>query len=408
MISKISTGIFSRIRSRKLGFGMVAMLGFAMIPTGTIAESSKAKFGQIAVGSAYNVHNNVWGSANGFQQIFADDENGLPAGWTFSWSQPQTIVVSYPHINFGQTPNNALSTTDQLPVQLKFVKDLRVDMAYRSQIDGKGNLSFDIWIHNGYPIRPDNIRTELMVWMNSTNNMVPGRGSYPIEMVVIDGEAYKLWANTDNSYIALVRENGGIADFDGSVNLGAVLAYLLETEHLNKTDWLGSIPFGQEVMVGEGGTTISRYDAYVNRWVLPAGERLNPTSGKIKGKVKLTKSKPSTASEMVPFDTSQRWDVPKTKKRINRSYFFNQVSAGDRVKVSIYLRGSRNAPLVVNIRQGKKNLVLNNFPVAPENWRHLVVDLGELTREAQLEVRVRFGGGDAHWVEFGDVALYTY
>lgn len=377
-------------------------------PTCVMAQSTADKFGKIAVGSAYNIHNNVWGTATGSQQIFADDQKGLPAGWTFSWTQPQTIVVSYPHINFGQSPSDSLSTTDQLPVQLKFSKDLMVDMAYHSQIDGKGNLSFDIWIHHGFPVKQSNIRTELMVWMNSVNNMVPGRGSHPIESVDIDGEAFELWANTDNSYIALVRENRS-ADFDGKVNLGAVLSYLVKTEHLDKNDWLGSIPFGQEIMVGTGGTTLNRYDTYINQWRVPEGERLDFTSRKIKSrKVTLTKSNTNTSNEMVPFDSSQRWDVPNTSRRINHSFFFNQVSAGEHIKASIYLRGSRNAPVVINIRQGTKNLVLNKFPIAPESWRHLVVDLGELNNGTELEIRVRFGDADAHWVEFGDVALYAY
>jgi hypothetical protein len=387
---------------------LVSILIATASPTGAMAQSSTGKYAKIAVGSDYNVNNNIWGSATGSQRIFVDDEAGFPAGWTFSWSQPKTVVVSYPHINFGQSPSNPFSTTDQLPVQLRYVKDLRVDMAYSSRMEGKGNLAFDIWIHDGFPVNKANIRTELMVWMHSVNNMVPGRGSYFIETVVIDGDAYELWANADNSYIALLREYGGVADFDGSVNLGGVLSHLVASGRLSKTAWLGSIPFGQEVMSGSGGTTFNRYETYVNRWVVPAGERLEPTSGRFKGKVKLTKTKPSAAGEMVPFDTSRRWDVPKTGKRINRSYFFNQVSAGDRVKASIYLRGSRSAPLVVNIRQGKKNIVLNDFQVAPEKWRHLVVDLGELERSLPVEVRVRFGAGNAHWVQFGDAALYSY
>ncbi len=117
------------------------------------------------------------------------------------------------------------------------------------------NVAYDLWI-NGIP------NDEIMIWTDNYNQ-VPG-GSKVGSNISLSGYTWDLYASGGNGYIAFVP-SGGARIKSGTLDLKAMLNYLVSAGRRSASDTVDQIGYGVEIVSTNGSpATFSFTDFSIN------------------------------------------------------------------------------------------------------------------------------------------------
>jgi len=216
---------------------------------------------------AYRVENNTWGKQNitRFKQCVAigepPDGVGAITRWRWDWPREHDRVKAYPAIIYGQKPGTP-TTEPALPMQVQDLKKLDVTWRVESHFTGMGNTSFDLWLQNDpkapqFAVPP--ITHEIMIWLNRWGDM-PAGGKFR-ERVRLDGAEYDLWVGENFAmgwtYIAFVAVRSQL--HARHLDLMPFIDTLRSRNIVPGDTWFASIELGNEVVYGDGETTLLEY-----------------------------------------------------------------------------------------------------------------------------------------------------
>lgn len=147
-------------------------------------------------------------------------------------------VLSYPNVH---RDYHNWSTGAEPPISS--FGSIRSSFAHTAPSGGTWDVAYDIWL-NG--VGDDNA-TELMMWTQHSGQTPSGtkRGT-----VSIDGHSWDLWTTDDNKYIAFVATQSVTS---GTLDLKAVMQYLMDHGRLSTSSTLGQVDYGVEI-VSTGGS----------------------------------------------------------------------------------------------------------------------------------------------------------
>jgi hypothetical protein len=118
---------------------------------------------------------------------------------------------------------------------------------------GVYNFAYDIWL-NGVGNTGDPRNREVMIWTN--NQAQTPAGSVVATNLMFDGAGWDLWATPDNGILTFLPHQDRAS---GSVNLRAMLDYLIAQGRVPLDSTLGQIGYGVEVVSTNGQPVTFRF-----------------------------------------------------------------------------------------------------------------------------------------------------
>lgn len=208
--------------------------------------------------------NNVWGKgdiADYEQCLLTRSQDGATEyGWRWRWPRGNGQVKSYPEVIYGQKPWDSESSTSALPARIESIRELSIAYAVELSAEGTYNLAYDIWVTSTDPPTPDTITHEIMIWLDRTFEAQPRQ--YLAGQVVMDDITYDLYLRPNfhsasgAGYIAFVSQE---PQFNGVVDVVALLGYLVEHDHISADYYVASVELGNEVIDGTGELWLQRF-----------------------------------------------------------------------------------------------------------------------------------------------------
>jgi len=224
----------------------------------------------------YRYENNVWGSkkAKGkFKQclLTRQRDGKTELGWSWDWPGFDPSVFAYPEVVVGWKPWSGGATTDpRFPLKVSDVHTLTLDYEVESEVTGSYDLAPEIWLTSaGASAKPNpqSITTEVMFWMDHTEGARPA--GQIVDEVPLNGVKYELWREDSIGVDAngkgwrLLSFKSPQKQLKGSIDIAALVRYLVEKQLAAPSDYLASVEFGNEVMGGTGTTWIRQFDLKV-------------------------------------------------------------------------------------------------------------------------------------------------
>ena len=224
----------------------------------------------------YRYENNVWGSkkAKGkFKQclLTRQRDGKSEVGWSWDWPGYDASVFAYPEVVVGWKPWSGGPTTDpRFPLQVSKVQVLTLDYEVESEVTGSYDLAPEIWLTNAGASKspnPQSITTEVMFWMDHTVGARPA--GQIVDHVPLNGVTYELWREDSIGVDAngkgwrLLSFKSPEKQLKGSIDIAALVRYLVEKQLASPSDYVASVEFGNEVMGGTGTTWIRQFDVRV-------------------------------------------------------------------------------------------------------------------------------------------------
>ncbi len=170
-------------------------------------------------------------------------------------------MLAYPNIIYGKNPW-LTSTVDTLPKRIGDINCLQAEFDVIQQGSGKGNLAFDLWITDSASAQPSDITRELMIWI--TRDSFRPAGSR-VGTLNLDGrdiglwkqDNFNVWEKAEWTFFAFVYSSDLTT---GTIDLAALLDYLVDNGHISPDEYLSSIQLGNEIVSGYGQTLIRNYE----------------------------------------------------------------------------------------------------------------------------------------------------
>jgi hypothetical protein len=196
----------------------------------------------------YVVHNNMWNASSYrmSQTLSACSAGNWRVVATADNRSGDGAVKSYPNVH--RDYHNW--STGQEP-QVTSFRTIRSSWAARTPDVGIYNAAYDIWL-DGVPGRH-----EVMIWTHNRRQVPAGsRVGGPVR---IGGHTWRVWATSDNGYIAFVPSR----KLDhGRVHIRAMLGWLIAKGRLERQVTLGQIGFGFEIVSTEGRPATFKVDSF--------------------------------------------------------------------------------------------------------------------------------------------------
>jgi len=192
----------------------------------------------------YVVHNNMWNISgyNVSEKLSACSYDSWFVTATADNSKGDGAVKTYPNVHKDYHDWGTGSEP-----KLSSFSTIKSTFAATSPHVGIYNVAYDIWL-NGVPGN-----REIMIW--TENYKQTPAGSVVAKGVSLSGRAWDVYATSGNGYIAFVPSSPMTS---GSLDLKAMLDYLVAQGRVPATSTLGQICFGVEV-VSTGGQP-ARFD----------------------------------------------------------------------------------------------------------------------------------------------------
>ncbi len=186
----------------------------------------------------YIVHNNMWNVSgyNVSETLEACSASSWNVTATADNSRNDGAVKTYPNVHKDYHDWG----TGKEPAWSSF-KSLRSTFAAQGPKTGIYNIAYDIWM-NGVPGN-----REIMIWTEN-HNQTPA-GSRVASGVVLSGVTWDVWATGDNHYLAFVPKSPMAS---GSLDLKAMIDYLVSKGRVPANSTLGQVCFGIEVVSTDG------------------------------------------------------------------------------------------------------------------------------------------------------------
>ena len=211
--------------------------------TGTVCTNpyftTSSSNGGITDGGFY-VHNNLW-NASGYPGTKGTTSVCSYHSWNHVATATNTgdgAVKTYPNVHKDYDTGRRISSFTTLTSTFSAI----------APPVGIYNVGYDLWI-NGVP------NDEVMIW---TEN----RGQYPAgskvaSAVSISGYTWDVYATSGNGYIAFLPSNGA-RHTSGTIDIKAMLDYLVSKGRLSASDTVDQICYGVEI-VSTGGSPATWY-----------------------------------------------------------------------------------------------------------------------------------------------------
>ncbi len=210
--------------------------------------------GVVALGPVL-LENNVWnrGDLSDYSQcVEAVAGDPLDLRWRWSWPAGDQMPRASPGVVFGWKPWQPRSTSSALPRRLDEIRRMVVDYEVDVRAKGRFNMAFDLWVTGSLPPTPESVTHEIMIWsMNA--GMVPHGDR--MDRVSIGGVRYEVYKGPMEKwmYIAFASTENRSA---GRLPVHEFLRYLEREGHVPPGAYLASIDYGNEVVEGQGETTL--------------------------------------------------------------------------------------------------------------------------------------------------------
>jgi hypothetical protein len=189
---------------------------------------------------AYYVHNNLW-NVGGYPGTKGTTSVCSYHSWnhvaTASNSSGDGAVKTYPNVHKDYDTARKISSFTTLTSKFS---------AISPQV-GIYNVAYDLWV-NGY-------NDEIMIW--TENHGQTPAGNKVASAVSLGGYTWDVYAESGNGYIAFVP-SGGAKHTSGTIDLKAILNYLVSKGRRSASDGIDQICYGVEI-VSTGGTPANWY-----------------------------------------------------------------------------------------------------------------------------------------------------
>ena len=212
--------------------------------------------------SSFIIQNNNWGEDkfSGEQCIWLSGPDTL-FGW--SWSYPENDnEYKYPEIIAGRKPWGTDSNFPLLPIKIVNIKNLSATFDVITESVGKNNLAYDIWVNdadNAQMISGDNIRAEIMIWVDDNGLCCWGDKQGTVKNSGIEFDIYLTELSHipgDNYYILFYSQE---SVYKKTLDIAGFIDYAVEQGWIQPSNFISSIEFGNEVVSGTGTTVIKDY-----------------------------------------------------------------------------------------------------------------------------------------------------
>jgi hypothetical protein len=195
----------------------------------------------------YVVHNNMWNTA-GYavtETLEACSYRNWQVTATADDSSGDGAVKTYPNVHVDYHDWD----TGREPLLRSFSK---IRSSWSATTPGVGiyNAAYDIWI-NGVPGEH-----EVMIWTDNLNQVPAGS---PVATKKFSGQRWRVWASQDNGYIAFVPQKRLT---HGRLNIKRMLGWLVQRGRLSRSDTLGQICFGFEIVSTGGRSATFKVDDF--------------------------------------------------------------------------------------------------------------------------------------------------
>jgi len=243
--------------------------------------------------------NNNWGSedlgCNAEMSVFVNQDSSF--GWSFNRGDCDTGNSNqnpdFPQIEFGIHPfgigsdlvtSPEFSSTELLPLQIKDIQSSSVNVQNLNanlQREASWNITFEFWLSERDPVNDPNpgVYAEIMTfwgWQGGRWPSSPGAdgaqdgGSGTGAQVSSGGKSYTLWVQRDNwasgwRYFQFRADDGPQRSFNGTVDVKALLDYLVNQRGYSADLWVTRLEVGSEIDDETQGTvTMSGISFEVN------------------------------------------------------------------------------------------------------------------------------------------------
>lgn len=196
----------------------------------------------------YIVHNNMW-NAEGYkvsQRIDACSFRLWDATATADNSRGDGAVKTYPNVH-----KDYHDWSTGAEPKLSSFGTLRSTFAGTGPGVGIYDVAYDIWL-NGVPGN-----REVMIW--TENHGQTPSGSVVAKGIVLSGITWDLFATGDNGYLAFVPRQ---TLSSGSLDLRAMLNFLVQQGRMPVSSTLGQIDFGVEIVSTNGAPATFRFSDF--------------------------------------------------------------------------------------------------------------------------------------------------
>lgn len=227
-----------------------------------------ANFEEVSL-NGFRLNNNVWNVApfvNGtdFTQQITYDTADLTRDVQFSWTYPDAPrdrVLAYPEIAFGYSPWGQSGPVDII-TRLSDLRnlDIAIDTSIAGQTDDF-NVAFDLWMTDTPAGGAQSITTELMVWTHQGNlaptdapTLTYTDANFSADVFVREG--FTAGEGIDWRYVAVIIDTQYL---QGTVDLDAILRFLVANGVVAGDDYLTGVEFGAEVVSGTGSLTLNSF-----------------------------------------------------------------------------------------------------------------------------------------------------
>jgi hypothetical protein len=241
--------------------------------------------------------NNNWGSAelgcNTPMSVFINSNGSF--GWNFNRGDCDTAASNqhpdFPQLEFGIHPfgiGSSLATspdftsTSLLPIQIRNIQTANVtvnNMSIALQRGGSWNITFEFWLSQRDPRQANaGVYAEVMTFWGWQNGRwpEPPNGTGPTgtgagDRVTAGTKTYLLevqrddWANGQWRYFQFRATDGPQTSFNGTVNVRALLDYLVNSRGYSSDLWVSRFEIGSEIDdLTQGTVTIQGVTFEVN------------------------------------------------------------------------------------------------------------------------------------------------
>jgi hypothetical protein len=247
-----------------------------------------------ADGERCTLANNVWNKSaagrNLEQEVFVEDLDGQRTlGWR--WRSPWQVwpaIAAYPEMICGNKPwDEPFGAYDGLPFH-PGDKRLTANYSIRLQATGTYNMAFELWGVSALPGSPNNIRTEIMIWIANSGQRPSGIRRASVE---VGGVVYDTYINPHQhdasganpnewTYVAFVARTPVL---QGPLNISAFLDTLGPLKILTPDLWITDVELGNEVTEGTGIAEVQGFGLRMEQPLAEVPEQIGTDGPQISG-----------------------------------------------------------------------------------------------------------------------------
>lgn len=239
-------------------------------PTPTVGTMELCEDGAtIAVGD-FVLINNIWnkGDTTGYTEcIFTQAGDPAVLGWRWDWPGKDRLIKAYPEVMLGDSPWSDAVPTGSLPLPVSD-EDFLVTYDAALQAFGSWNFALELWLTDALPPAEENIRYEVMFWMDA-GALSPGPAARDI--ITVDDVTYSVHVSPNHgdasggsgatwTYIVFYARQ---PQHTATLNLGEFLGYLQDEGIIEDNLYVATVELGMEIASGSGEFVLNSYEVSV-------------------------------------------------------------------------------------------------------------------------------------------------